>query len=278
MFSKGDILRKIYMLAFSLLVLLTTTASAGTWVQVAKDTDMKIGENFTLPDGVTIRLSDISVSDKKITAALFDVYKENVRQETIVSYLSKPVELDNNCYRVTLVNSKNNKVFCAVDKKNIPVFEIASETVTAGTVNKTTVYAKLKQASATDIKVSWEISEVKIKKPASKSYGTLKYDTELDKTVLKWSGSGKIYMKVTYKDADKESYTQMYDVIQNSVVVVPETSFKESKELQVKKAEISEAKITAEKVIFKKAITRALKYINFSEETKTDLNRILSEI
>lgn len=276
MLIRGDTLRKVYMLIFGLTVLLVSSASAGTWVQMARDTDMKIGENFTAPDGSTVRLSDMAITDKKITAALFDVYRVGAREETVVCYLGKSVELENSC-RVTLVNNKNGKAYCTLDKKNIPEFEIASETVKAGTVNKTTIYAKLTKLSATDVKVSWETSGVDVKKPAAKSYGTIKYGTELTKTVIKWSGEGQILMKISYKDADGETYTQVYDVIQNSVIA-PETALKETKEVQIKKAEISKAKITAEKVIFRKAITRALKYIDFSAETEADLNRILKEI
>jgi len=256
------------------ILMLAQTVSAESWKFVARDRDMKIGENFTTSEGYRLQMSDISTSDEK--SVLFDMFSGEVKQKTIICYVGQTEEIFDENYKVTLVSIVKGKPHCILYKKNVPVFEITSET-TQGDENKTVIYTKLTELPATNVKVTWEISGEHVKKPASKTYGALEQDTEKRITIY-WSGEAEILMKITYKDADGEAYTQVFDVVNNAVVKQEVEEVKEDKASTVKPSVISESRQTTEKALLKKAITRALKYIDFSVETEADLNRILSEI
>jgi hypothetical protein len=268
---------------FLLLVLLSSTvASAEEWKLATQNTDMHIGESFYIGDK-TLTLSDTAKdSDGNIFAVMFHVYKNGTKIDSLVVEKSLYTEFNEGSHRLCLIRVYNGQIFCSCDYLVRPLFVFSSNTVRDGSYNKTTVYAKLYQANARDIKVSYTVKGIILKgsKPTQKSYSNLVVENNLTDTCIKWKGAGTLTLKAIYKDAEGNKYEQTYDVLRNTVIdeLTASGSTKQTTEKVISTSKVSSGRVNAEKKIFKGAITRALKYIDFSNETEADLNRILKEI
>lgn len=268
--------------AFLLILLLPAIASAEEWKTAAQDTNMNVGESFKV-DNYVITLTDIAKnSDGSTTAAAFTVFENDIRKDIVVVEPGKSTEFLDGSYRVSLNSIHRGKLWCSCDYLVRPVFVFSSKTTACKNYNKTIVYAELQKANAVNVKTKYTINEITLSgsKPAQKSYNSMTVNDNLTNATIKWTGSGTVTLKVTYKDTDGNIYEQTYSVLENTVInnLEQTNSNNNISETTISTKKISPGKLAAEKKVFKNAITRAMKYIDFSEESKADLNRIISEI
>lgn len=268
--------------AFLLFLLLSALASAEEWKPAAQDTNMNVGESFKV-DNYVITLTDIAKnSDGSTTAAVFAVFENDIRKDIVVVELGKSTEFLDGNYKVSLNSIHRGKLWCSCDYLVRPVFVFYSETTHNKNYNKTTVYTKLQHANAVNVKTKYAINDIKLSgnKPSQKTYDALAINDNLTNATIKWTGSGTVTLKVTYKDTDGNRYEQTYNVLENTIMSTLEQAESNNtiSETTISTKKISPGRLAAEKKVFKNAITRAMKYINFSEESKADLNRIINEL
>lgn len=268
--------------AILLLLLLPTLASAEEWKPAAQDTNMNVGESFKV-DNYVITLTDIAKnSDGSTTAAVFTVFENDIRKDIAVVELGKSTEFLDGNYKVSLNSIHRGKLWCSCDYLVRPVFVFSSKTTACKNYNKTIVYAELQKADAVNVKTKYTINDITLSgsKPAQKGYNSMTVNDNLTNATIKWTGQGTITLKVTYKDTDGNRYEQTYNVLENTIMSTLEQAKSNNtiSETTISTKKISPGRLAAEKKVFKNAITRAMKYINFSEESKADLNRIMSEL
>lgn len=268
--------------AFLLFLLLSALASAAEWKTAAQDTNMNVGESFKV-DNYIITLTDIAKnSDGNTTAAVFTVFENDIRKDIVVVELGKSTEFIDGSYKVSLNSIHRGKLWCSCDYLVRPIFVFSSETTACKNYNKTIVYAELQKANAVNVKTKYIINDITLSgsKPAQKGYNSMTVNDNLTNATIKWTGQGTITLKVTYKDTDGNRYEQTYNVLENTIMSTLEQAKSNNtiSETTVTTKRISPGRLAAEKKVFKNAITRAMKYIDFSEESKADLNRIINEL
>lgn len=266
-----------------MLMLISSAASAEEWKLADRNKNIHINESLLAGD-YTITLSDVAKnSDGDVTACMFTVYENKTKVESTISERGAPAEILDGRYRVTLLSGNKNKIYCSCDYLVRPLFICSSTTVRDNSgYNKTVFKAKVVNTEAKSVKIKYVIKGLNLKssKPSQKSYNTLKENENITENTIRWKGNGTITIKITYKDAEGNEYSQTYDVIKNTttekIEAVKSTTTPEKKNIITSK--VNAGRVSAEKKVFKKAIERALKYIDFSEESEKDLQRILTEL
>lgn len=262
-----------------LLVLMSET-SASEWKFVKNDRDMCPGESFVTKEYTLLMVDRAKDAEGQIIACMFDVYKEGVKIDTVIAELGTAEEFADGQYKVTLLKGNKGCANCFCDVKVRPYFRCSSTTSTLSSYNKTVIYAKLETAKAQDVKVKWILQDVSFKgsKPISKQYANMSVGENFSDVNIKWTSAKSIQMQINYKGADGTKYTQTYNVLQNSVVEEVKGVKTEVKDKTISTYKVSPAKTATEKKIFKAAINRAIKYIEFSAEDKADLERVLTKL
>jgi hypothetical protein len=268
--------------AFLFIFLTASTASSEEWKLTTQNTDMHIGESFCIGNQA-YTLTDIAKnSDGNVFAVMFTAYENNIKTNAYIVELGKYAEINEGSHRLCLNSVHNGQLWCSCDYLVRPVFIFSSETTCYSSYNTTVVSAKLYQVNAKDVRIKYTLKDITLKgsKPAQKSYDIVAVDSNITNMTIKWKGTGTITLKATYEDTEGNKYEQTYNVLKNTVIdeLKASGSPKEVSEITITTSKVSTGRVSIEKKIFKNAITRAMKYIDFSEESKTDLNRIINEL
>lgn len=273
-------------LGFAIFVLLSSSALAEEWKLASQNKKMCVNDSFFIGE-YTVTLTDIAKdSNGNVFACMFTVYQNNTKIDTVITERGEYAEILDGMYRVLLIRTNGNTMYCSCDYLVRP-FLVCSSTTTACTgYNKTVFRAQVANTEAKNVKIQYSIKNINIKgsKPTQKGYNSLKMNENITNTTIKWTGTGSIgtgsiIAKITYKDLEGNEYYQTYDILSNTMKEeIKPINEVYTVEKTVTTPKISPGRVATEKKIFKKAIERAIKYIDFSDESEKDLQRILTEI
>lgn len=272
--------KKQIFLGFIVFVLLSSAAFAEEWKLASQNKKMCINNSFFIGEYV-VTLTDVAInSNGDIFACMFSTYQNGTKIDSVITERGEYAEILDGMYRVLLIRANGNTVHCSCDYLVRPFLVCSSTSTTYTGYNKTVFRAQLVNTDAKNIKIQYTIKNINLKgnKPSQKSYNTLKINENIN-TTIKWEGAGSIVAKITYKDFEGNEYCQTYDILSNAMreeIKPVKEAYTVEKTITTKK--VSPSRITTEKKIFKKAVERAIKYIDFSDESKKDLQRILIEI
>lgn len=303
-------------LIFILFLLFSNIGSAAEWEHVTEKTSMSIGDIITAGEYNAV-LSDYSMNwDGEIIAVAFEIYKGDVYEEKIIIPRGTTVYFGNDTHRLNF-RSPDQKIECSLDSAILPYWEVCSTTNKRKLYNYTVIQTRLTEADAKNIKVYFEFSDINItSKPSVKKYSVVSKDKNLTSCTIKWSGNGNITMNIEYKDLDGNKYVKTFDVLNSTVWKTTSSNTSTISESRkdaendmfkcaviramqnanltnqqyrdlysvahlsgnYKRATFPERRYQYEQNKLKNSITRAMKYLDFTDVEKEKLSRILEEM